>query len=142
MKLRYLVVLSFFVPLFMFSGCFGNLPKTSKVNGHVTYEGNPLPNVMVSYVSTVGTPTAIGSTNVNGEFVLTTFNLRDGAIPGEYKVSIAPMKPAPTLETASAAEIAAYKPPFPKHYFDADTSGFTVQVEQKVENNHQFNLQK
>jgi hypothetical protein len=142
MQLRHLVVLSFFVSLFMLSGCSDNLPKTSKVNGRVTYEGNPLPDVMVSYVSTIGNPTAIGSTNANGEFVLTTFNLRDGAIPGEYKVSIAPMKPAPTLETASAAEIAAYKPPFPEHYFDAETSGFTVQVEQKMDNNHQFNLQK
>ncbi|MDR2757067.1 MAG: hypothetical protein LBC20_15330, partial [Planctomycetaceae bacterium] len=76
----------------MFSGCSGNLLKTSNVNGLVTYEGNP---------------TAIGSTDTNGEFVLTTFNLRDGAIPDEYKVSITPMKPAPTFETASTAEIAA-----------------------------------
>jgi hypothetical protein len=142
MQLRYLIVLSFFVPFLMFSGCSGNLPKTSKVNGHVTYEGNPLPDVMVSYISTVGNPTAIGATDAKGEFVLSTFNLRDGAIPGEYNVSIAPMKPAPTFETASAAEIAAYKPPFPEHYFDAATSGFTVQVEQKKENLHQFDIRK
>src|SRR4051812_11112994 len=72
----------------MIVGCGAKGPKTVRVSGAVTMEGKPLPNVGVTFFPTKKGPVAIGSSNENGEFTLTTTRRGDGAVIGKHKVAI------------------------------------------------------
>ena len=70
-------------------GCGSNLPKTVKVNGKVTLDGEPLQGASVQFMpqEASGHP-AFGTTDEGGNFKLTTFSTNDGALPGQYKVIV------------------------------------------------------
>jgi hypothetical protein len=70
------------------AGCGGPL-KTVKVEGVVTLDGKPLPAATVTFVPVGDGRAASGRTEKNGHFRLTTFRTDDGAMPGEYKVTVA-----------------------------------------------------
>jgi len=77
------------------SGC-GTKPV--KVAGTVTFDGTPLPNAIVKFIPTEkGGREATGRTNADGTFQLETFAASDGALPGDYKVTVEYQEPlAPT----------------------------------------------
>ena len=65
-------------------------PRRVPVNGTVEYNGNPLTSgsaVFVPVDSNTG-HSARGMINSDGGFELTTFDDGDGAVPGEYKVTV------------------------------------------------------
>lgn len=68
------------------SGCGAR--KVVATSGVVTWEGKPLANANVVFLPTGSGPQATGYTDDEGKFELTTFNRKDGAIPGQYKVVI------------------------------------------------------
>jgi hypothetical protein len=77
------------------SGC-GQGTKT--VKGTVTMEGEPFPDATVTFypVDAEGKTdpngkNASGTTDANGNFSLGTFKAGDGAMPGQYKVTITKM---------------------------------------------------
>lgn len=71
------------------SGCGGGAQKPVKVSGVVTLEGEPLSGVIVVFNPMKGSASpASGKTDDKGEFDLTTKSFQDGAVPGEYKVTI------------------------------------------------------
>jgi len=73
------------------SGCGG---KAVKVTGTVTFDGSPLPNAVVKFIPTEkGGREATGLTNADGTFQLETFAARDGALPGDYKVTVQYQEP-------------------------------------------------
>jgi hypothetical protein len=78
----------------LLSGCSeraaGSSPrvKTYKVKGKVTYLGNPIAGASVSFSPQDKQPAAVGRTNDDGEFSLTTYRAGDGAAEGDYKVMI------------------------------------------------------
>jgi hypothetical protein len=77
-------------------GCGGVTSKTVPVEGIVTYEGVPVDGATVVFHSkstASDAHDATGRTGSDGIFHLTTFNQGDGALPGEYDVSIS-KKPA------------------------------------------------
>jgi hypothetical protein len=71
---------------FAVTGC-GNRP--SKVTGTVTLDGTPVEGAHVTFSPVDGKGrSASGGTSSGGKFELTTFKENDGALPGEYKVTV------------------------------------------------------
>src|SRR5947209_1784127 len=72
--------------VFGVSGCGA---KAVKVKGTVTFDGKPLPNAMVRFIPTgEGGREATGLTDAEGVFQLETSGTKDGALPGNYKVTV------------------------------------------------------
>src|SRR4051794_14032096 len=67
--------------------------KTVKVEGVVTLDGKALPAATVIFVPVGDGRAASGRTDQDGIFRLTTFRTDDGAVPGEYKVTVTVDKP-------------------------------------------------
>jgi hypothetical protein len=63
--------------------------KVYKVTGKVTYLNAPLIGATVSFAPRGDGPAAIGRTNDQGEFQLTTYGGNDGAAEGDYAVLVA-----------------------------------------------------
>ena len=72
-------------------GCSGapdDRPAVVPVTGKITYKGKPVSGALVNFSSEKSPRSANGMTDSDGRFSLTTFNTDDGAIPGEYQVSV------------------------------------------------------
>ena len=116
--------------LALFVGCPGSsAPETIKVQGKVTYQGQPVTTGYVSFVSvgpTEGLPSrpATGTINPDGTYELTTFGESDGAVPGEYQVAVVSVTGGPTPEEPDAPEQWA----IPKRYGTPAESGLTATI--------------
>jgi hypothetical protein len=111
-------------------GC-GAKSGTVSVQGVVRLDGQPLKRASVQFVPEDAGRDATAMTDSEGRFTLSTFEPRDGALPGKYKVVIVPLPaaqdPAKTMtpDEAMAAETArgqakpAY-PGFPEKYTRPD----------------------
>ena len=72
----------------------GGAGKPVKVSGRVTLDGQPLAGATVVFNPADGKGTiAAGRTDADGEFRLTTFGTDDGALPGDYKITVDVDKP-------------------------------------------------
>jgi hypothetical protein len=83
--IHYFTLLSFVLILFV--GCKSNPLGVVPVNGTVLLDGQPIECVQVTFSSLSGNGvTAIGTTDAQGHFVLTTTGAEFGteAIPGKY----------------------------------------------------------
>lgn len=70
------------------AGCSSG-PKTYTVKGKVTLNGQPLPDADVIFLPlTEGSRQATGRTAEDGSFTLSTFGDGDGAMAGEYKITV------------------------------------------------------
>ena len=69
-------------------------PQMAKVNGKVSYQGNPVEGAMVTFLMEDAPRPATGVTDAEGNFKLTTFDTFDGAIIGTHKVVITKADPA------------------------------------------------
>jgi hypothetical protein len=76
----------FFVAILTTVGC--GKGSVTKVEGVVTLDGKPLPGATVSFVPVGEGKPAFGRTDNDGSFRLTTFRTDDGALPGEYQVTV------------------------------------------------------
>jgi hypothetical protein len=90
-------------------GCGTKSSNYVKVSGLVTLEGVPLEGAKVTYCPASGEAPAMDVTNSAGRFNLKTFDLKtvkssDGALPGEYKVTVE--IPNPTGRTPDNPEAA------------------------------------
>jgi hypothetical protein len=110
------------LPLFVLAllcGCGGS--RTSPVKGVVLLDGRPLANASVQFVPDGSGRDATGATNNQGEFVMSTFDPRDGVAPGTYKIVISPPigeVDTTRYESSGDAMTAATKPrPTPKSTF-------------------------
>jgi len=131
------------------------------VEGTVYYDGKPLEGASVKfYPNDTANRTAAALTDANGKFVLTTLNSKDGALPGEYKVSIMKLSATPVAETefsdvenAAAREKAKMmkeaasakdneKPLIPMKYASPNASGLTASVPAKGVKDLKFELEK
>lgn len=71
------------------SGCGGpKTPATASVTGTVTYKGSPVDSATVVFARPDGGRPATGITDSRGRFKLSTFGSEDGAVPGDYKVTV------------------------------------------------------
>ncbi|MCU0877820.1 MAG: carboxypeptidase-like regulatory domain-containing protein [Pirellulaceae bacterium] len=143
------------------AGCNSDGPSTSPVSGVVKHNGNPVEGAIVSFVptqTTGETATAVGTTDASGKYVLSTRAKDDGAIPGDYKVSITKIEGGGQGTAAGGGAVstdgempadyagASDAPPpttknlLPAKYASADTSGLTATVGSKAET-FDFNLE-
>lgn len=62
--------------------------ETASVSGKVTYNGDPLQIGSLLFVPVGGGPSAQANIEPDGSYTMGTYDLTDGAIPGEHKVMI------------------------------------------------------
>lgn len=143
------------------AGCGGSdFPKTYAVTGTVTLDGKAVEGALVTFVPSDGQKVAIGSTNADGQYKLSTFNPSDGAQPGNYKITVTKFSSPPTgspppLEPgvlASGDITDSYAPPkgkegateksknlLPEKYASEASSGLIATVAEN--NNNEVNLE-
>ena len=73
--------------------------RTSPVEGTVLLDGKPVSGAMIQFVPQGKGRDATAETDKNGQFAMSTFQPRDGVLPGTYKVVISP--PLGTADTAA-----------------------------------------
>lgn len=77
-------------------GCGGGAFQTVPVDGLLTCEGKPVANVLVTFTPKGGEgvdpnnpgKSAVGKTDAEGRFTLTTYKIGDGAIVGQHTVRV------------------------------------------------------
>ena len=73
------------------SGCNGSgpaPPKAVPVSGSVALNGQPVVGATVSFLSDNAPRSAMGITDKDGKFQLSTFALNDGAVVGDHKITV------------------------------------------------------
>ena len=141
-------------------------PKTYRVSGTVTVNGQPVEGATVNFLLVSGQGSAIGVTDSNGQYSLTTFSADDGAVPGEYKVAIfkyegaaAPKANTPPQGQLASGELdaATYAQPnenaavaaptavrarneISEKYANADSSGLQATIDESDDNVKNFDL--
>jgi hypothetical protein len=112
------------VSLGAFSGCSDG-KAAWPVRGKVTLtDGTPVAGATVSFEDKANRRNSSGSTDENGVYTLTTFEMNDGAPAGQYTVTVHP----PQAQDSGQAQP---KPVFDPRYSNASTSGLTRTVEAK-----------
>lgn len=136
-------------------GCSkSDTPETVPVTGTVTYNGQPLEGAQVTFMATGAPRSAIGTTDAQGRFSLTTFESDDGAVPGSHAVTISKVEDttsaAPT-DPAGYAQMMSQKgkggPPKPKSlipekYSRPAESKLSATVDAEGQNEFKFDLTK
>ena len=101
-------------------GSTGTVPA----GGTITYKGQPVANANVIFTPDGGGPIATGQTDAQGKFSLGVEKPGEGAVPGEYRVSLTPNE-APRAEGDYSA---SPPPPFPAQYTNATGSSLKATV--------------
>lgn len=123
-------------------------------SGTVTFNGKPLEGAEVVFRSEAVPRNASGKTDAQGKFVLTTYEGNDGAILGEYKVTVAKTQVNEAMTGNAADPSAGYgaamaaaaagkvetKNELPVKYATAETSGLTATVTAEGPNAFMFDL--
>jgi len=113
----------------------------------VTLDKQPVEGATVVFQPETGPHAATGITDSAGAFHLGTYDVKDGAVAGKYRVTVT--KVAVTSTTASeqssaSGSSAAPKSDWvtPKKYSNVSTSGLSAEVKEGGENKFTFDLQK
>ncbi|XZE19063.1 carboxypeptidase-like regulatory domain-containing protein [Pirellulaceae bacterium SH449] len=145
------LALSFLMIGFLLTGCNSKEGRvqTHKVSGKVTYNGSPVASATVTFSpQESGTPAAMGITDGQGVYTLTTYDSGDGAAAGLYKVMVykmneaassTPSMPAHDPTGAGPSGAPAHSGPrggqqksasslLPEKYMKADTTPLTKNV--------------
>jgi hypothetical protein len=69
-------------------GCGSASEKPVPAGGKVTLKGKPVEGAMVTFTNKKGGRSATGKTEADGSFKLSSINTNDGAVPGEFLVTI------------------------------------------------------
>jgi hypothetical protein len=86
------------------AGC-GGRGKPVKVEGVLTLDGKPFPGATVTFVQAEGNGrSANGLSEEDGSFLLTTFKPDDGALPGEYKITVSFLEADKSTERGNPME--------------------------------------
>ncbi|QDT54076.1 hypothetical protein Pan44_21030 [Caulifigura coniformis] len=107
-------------------------PPVVPASGVVLHDGAPLAGANVVFLPKGGTHTAFGTTDPDGRFQLTTFDSGDGAVAGEYDVTVTHL----VIENDADPRDPEHLPPLhhaeysliPEHYYDRAKSGLTASV--------------
>lgn len=118
--------------------------KTYPVSGKVTYNGTPVADATVTFVGSEG-HSAVGKTDADGVYHLMTFQPGDGAVPGEYQVTVVKREQTgpPPSEESDEDDEAIVPPPkslLPEKYASRDTSGLKATVKKGSNTNVDFAL--
>ena len=107
----------------------GHLPKTVPAAGVVTLDGKPVDGAQVVFVPAAeGATGAFGTTNASGHFSLRSYEEKDGAIPGDYKVQVSKTVEVKLKGNLDGGDAVRFDYAVPAKYTGAKTSGLTVTV--------------
>lgn len=153
--------LSFFVLCGMVSsiGCGNSAdrPELAPVSGKVTFNNTPVAGATVSFWTENAARAASGTTDAEGKYRLTSFEIGDGAIPGEHTITIAKQDVAANVSSATADDPSAgygeameaaakgttakiAKDALPANYANQATSGLKRTVVKGENNTFDFEL--
>ena len=110
----------------LLNGCGGKSTPTTKVEGAITYKGQPIKQGTIAFhplnvLDGLPRRIATGAISPDGTYSVSTFVKGDGVIPGEYKITIASREAAKTFDS-SDEEVAALKSFIPKIYASSEQS--------------------
>jgi hypothetical protein len=148
--------------LFTAVGCGG--PETEPpvpVSGKITFKGKPVDGAQVTFLSKAqtGGRSASGRTGADGTFKLTTFKTDDGALPGEYAITVSKSTATTSQETdvakgvygadygammdaaAKGTPVAEASSELPVKYASAAESGLARSVAKDSVNDFEINLE-
>lgn len=120
------------------------------VSGKVTYQGQPVDGAIVTFIPLGTQRAATGRTDASGLYRLSTLEADDGAMPGDYQVTIAKTEVSGTRDSEEDAPppvINSGLPPIytkelvPVKYKNAQLSGLTAQVSDSGANELSFDLE-
>jgi hypothetical protein len=131
-------------------GCGGgddapaNRPKPVPVSGTVLYNQKPVAGATVVFHPDGHAHAASGQTDDGGRYSLQTFAPNDGAVPGEYKVTVAKIEAPPGGEERES-QIDSPAPPkqqslVPERYASPASSDLKASVTQGGDNKFDFDL--
>jgi hypothetical protein len=109
------------------------------VTGTVTLKGKPTEQAEVMFNPKSGGRFASGVTDASGKFILSTAKPNDGAMPGEYVVTLAEYYP-PEKPPALPRGGGLLPSRFPANYADPAKSPLTAKVERGGKNDFQFDV--
>jgi hypothetical protein len=121
--LQLLATLAFLSPI----GCSPSGPEMARVSGKVTYQGKPVPKGTIAFIPVAPSGrNATGTLGADGTYTLQTENPSDGAILGEYQVTISARDDV-VLDYVPAVPV---KPKMlaPAKYENPETSGLKATV--------------
>jgi hypothetical protein len=115
------------------SGCSSDDRDLAPVSGTVLFNGKPLPNAGIIFTPDEdNTRVGIGSTDKDGKYRLTSFQINDGAKIGKHSVTIrayeipdGPPKAADDITNVRGKMLTPFK------YAKPETSGLTAEVARK-----------
>lgn len=132
------------------TGCGGgggdaSRPQVTPAGGTVLYKGQPVEGAMVVFVPQGHDQGAAGRTDASGKFALQTFDPNDGAVPGEYKVTVTKSEMAAAPAAATSDDYEAPTPSqeralLPNRYSKPDSSQLTATVTEAGPNDFTFEL--
>jgi hypothetical protein len=123
----------------LLAGCGGGNANTSPVKGKVTYNNKPVPSGTITFIPAAGQgPTATGTLQPDGSYVLRTYRDGDGAVRGKHTVIVVAMQD--TSSSLPEARSGTPPPIVPLKYTSVATTDLTATVEDK-ENVFNFDLQ-
>ncbi len=132
--------------LVVLAGCEAD-SNLRPVTGEVLFKGKPVADAKVMFISPASARTASGQTNKAGEFALTTFEDKDGALIGEHKVAVSVFSDDAVSKMSLADQEAlgrglyeAKTGGIPARYAAHATSGLTAVVEPSGKNHYRFEL--
>jgi len=89
--------------LSLLGGCSPGGPPLGRVSGKVTLNGQPLEGAHLTFIAKDAPRAAIGTTDAQGVYQLTTFSPNDGAPLGRHTVTV-------TMPAKGTANMSAEKP--------------------------------
>lgn len=145
MMSRSIAILGIITLLVGLSGCGGGTPKTTPAKGIVTRAGNPCSGAMVVFHPLVkeraNDPKPVGTVDEKGVFVLTTYQKDDGAVPGEYGVTIVWNTKSPAGGLSLSGEGQTGTDQLGNRYGDPRNPRFKVTVENGKPNEFKFEVE-
>jgi hypothetical protein len=125
------------------------------VSGTVLFQGKPFEGAEVVFRSDSVPRNAVGKTDSQGKFRLTTYENHDGAIIGEYRVTVTKTQVNQEMTGDAANPSASYgagmaaaasgkietKNDLPAKYANAETSGLKATVTKEGPNEFEFKLE-
>lgn len=129
------------------AGCSGGEPGLSRVQGRVTYKGQPVTQGVIYFTpEKEGARAAESPLDSDGRYRLGTFAPNDGALAGKHKVSVVsrgPDKPIPAKKAGSMLPEdmqGTGDPLIPRKYFSPESSKLTAEVAPGKSNTLDFDL--
>jgi hypothetical protein len=129
---------SFMLAILAITGCTQS--ETVAVTGTVTLNGQPAENAEVFFNPKAGRM-ATGATDAAGHFKLSTAAPNDGALPGDYVVTLGEYYPAGTAP-AQPKDGGQLPSRFPSQYGDPARSPITAHVERGAKNDFPIEVKK